>query len=157
MAPSFSASELAAWGGLLRVHALLDQAIDADLREHDGLRHVEFEVLLRLCVAPGQRMRIQELADASLLSRSGTSRLVDRLVSAGLVVREAATEDGRGAYAALTDAGRDTFERIRPRHIALVRERFLDRLTPEQIAVLGRIWRKVDPPQGRREDEPTSS
>jgi len=141
--PSFSAAELDAWGGLLRTHAVLDQVMDADLRKHDGLRHVEFEVLLRLTYAPGTRMRIQELADASLLSRSGTSRLVDRLETAGLVTREAATEDGRGAYAVLTGAGRDTFERIKPRHIALVRERFLDRLTPEDIAALGRIWAKV--------------
>ena len=145
MVPSFSAAELAAWGGLLRAHAALDQVIDADLREHDGRRHVEFEVLLRVAHAPGTRMRIQDLADASLLSRSGTSRLVDRLVKAGLVAREAASEDGRGAYAVLTEAGRQAFERIKPRHIALVREVFLDRLESSEIEALGRIWAKLAP------------
>lgn len=142
MVDPFSPAERAAWGGLLRTHAVLDQLIDADLRQ-DGLRHVEFEVVLRLALAPQGRLRIQDLARASLLSRSGTSRLVDRLEAAGLVVREGATEDGRGAYAVLTDTGRTAFDRIWPRHVVLVRQHFHDRLTAEEIDQLARIWAKL--------------
>ena len=136
-------ADRAAWGGFLRAYAVLDQAIDADLQARYGLRHSEFEVLLRLRRAPGERLRIQELAGSSLLTRSGTSRLVDRLARAGLVVREAAAEDGRGSYAALTDAGRELFDRLRPQHLAFVRERFHDRLTDDELAVLARVWDKL--------------
>lgn len=136
-------ADRAAWGGFLRAYARIDQAIDADLQARYGLRHSEFEVLLRLRRAPGERLRIQDLAAQSLLTRSGTSRLVDRLARAGLVVREAAAEDGRGAYAVLTAGGRELFDRLRPQHLAFVRERFHDRLTSREIAVLVRVWGKL--------------
>jgi DNA-binding MarR family transcriptional regulator len=153
----FSPVESAAWGGFLAAFAQLDQALDADLRAHDGLRHVEFEVLLRLWSTSESRMRLQDLAAASLLTRSGTSRLVDRLAKTGLVTREAAPEDGRGSYAVLTDAGRDAFERAAPRHIALVRERFHSRLTDDELRLLGRIWHKVNARQPSRDGEATGS
>ncbi|MEI6621721.1 MAG: MarR family transcriptional regulator [Actinomycetes bacterium] len=142
--------ERAAWGGFLRAFATLDQAIDADLREHDGLRHSEFEVLLRLRMTPEQRLRIQELAQVSLLTRSGTSRLVDRLDRVGLLSREPDPRDGRVQYAVLTDAGRETFDRIRDRHITFVRERFHSRLSDEEIAVLAQVWAKLNGPNPAR-------
>lgn len=139
----FSEAERAAWGGFLRTFATLDQAIDADLRQHHGLRHSEFEVLLRLRTAAGQRLRVADLAQDSVLTRSGVSRLVERLARAGLLAREPDPHDGRVLYAALTDTGRDTFDRIRDRHIAFVRERFHSRLSDDELAVLGRIWAKL--------------
>lgn len=142
----FTPAERAAWGGFLRAFATLDQAIDADLRAHDGLRHSEFEVLLRLRAAPEQRLRVVDLARDSVLTRSGTSRLVDRLVDSGFLSREPDADDGRVLYAVLTDAGRGTFDRIRDRHIAFVRERFHARLSDEEVAALGRIWAKLDAP-----------
>lgn len=141
----FDERERAAWGGLLRTHALLDRAIEADLRAHDGITHVEFEVLLRLWTAPDGRRRIQDLAADSVLTRSGMSRLVDRLARAGFVARESAPEDGRGSYAVLTDQGRATFEQLAPRHVAQVRELFLGRLSEDEVDTLIRIWRKVTP------------
>lgn len=143
MVAGFTEREAAAWGGLLATYARLDEAIDADLRERDGLTHVEFEVLLRLWRAPGRRLRIQELARASILTRSGTSRLVDRLVAAGLLERVADPADGRASLAALTVEGRRRFERAAPRHVALVREIFLSRLTDEEINTLGDVWARL--------------
>lgn len=145
----FTDAERAAWGGFLRAYATLDQAIDADLRAQAGLRHSEFEVLLRLRTAPDQRLRVVDLARDSVITRSGTSRLVDRLVSAGLLTRETDADDGRVLYAVLTDAGRDTFDRIRDRHIAFVRERFHARLNDDEIAILGRVWTKINATPGR--------
>lgn len=136
----FSPLEAAAWGGLLATYSHMDRAIDADLQAHDGITHVEFEVLLRLWRAPERRLRIQELADASLLTRSGMSRLVDRLVRSGLLRREPDPNDGRASFAALAPAGSTVFERAAPRHMALVRELFLSRLTPAQLETLSAVW-----------------
>ncbi|MFZ1616635.1 MAG: MarR family transcriptional regulator [Flavobacteriales bacterium] len=143
MSDRFEGLDQQAWSGLLRTYAQLDQAIDADLQAKHGIRHTEFEVLLRLRVAPGGRLRVHDIAGESLLTRSGTSRLIDRLAKAGLVERAGAPEDGRGSYAVLTQSGRELFDKLRPGHVAFVRERFLDRLTREEIAVLARVWGKL--------------
>ena len=143
MKARYSQRESEVWGGFLSTYAFLDQAIDADLRAHDGVSHVEFEVLLRLWRAPQQRLRIQELAAASLLTRSGTSRLVDRLVGVGLIAREPDPADGRASLAVLTAAGQELFERAAPRHMALVRELFLSRLTDAEADALTGVWAKV--------------
>ena len=147
MANGFTQRELLAWGGLLRTHAQLDRAIDADLREHDGITHVEFEVLLRLSLSDRARMRIQDLATTSLLTRSGMSRLLDRMERAGVITRQAAPEDGRGAYAALTDQGRALFDQASARHITHVRSIFHSRLTPEELDTLAVIWAKLAAPE----------
>ncbi len=147
MANGFTQRELLAWGGLLRTHAQLDRAIDADLREHDGITHVEFEVLLRLSLSDRARMRIQDLATTSLLTRSGMSRLLDRMERAGVITRQAAPEDGRGAYAALTDQGRALFDQASARHIKHVRSIFHSRLTPEELDTLAVIWAKLAAPE----------
>lgn len=150
MEDRFTGTDQQAWGGFLRTFAVLDQAIDADLQARHGLRHTEFEVLLRLRVAPGGRMRIQELATTSLLTRSGTSRLVNRLEVAGLVTRQVAPEDGRGSYAVLTAAGMQLVDDLRAEHVRFVRERFHDRLTQQELRTLARVWTKLlaDPPAG---------
>lgn len=139
----FTPEEAAAWGGFLASYSRLDRAIDAYLIAKDGIRHVEFEVLLRLRWVPGHRMRIQDLAANSLLTRSGTSRLVDRLERAGLVTRDVATEDRRGAYAVLTDRGREKFDLALPRHIDFVRDQFHRKLTRTEIDTLAKIWSKL--------------
>jgi DNA-binding MarR family transcriptional regulator len=136
----FSPLESAAWGGFLAAYARLDRAIDADLVAHDGIRHTEFEVLLRLWRQPDRRLRVQELAAQSLLTRSGVSRLCHRLAREGYVNREAAPEDQRGAYVVLTPQGARVFEAAAGRHIALVRELFLGRLTTSELEQLGALW-----------------
>src|SRR5215813_12463168 len=105
MAEDFTLLEQAAWGDLLGMHGRLMHKIDADLQEQHRITHAEFEVLLRLSWEEGYQLRIQDLAARSLLSRSGMSRVVDRLEQADLVTRKGASEDRRGTYAVLTEAG----------------------------------------------------
>jgi DNA-binding MarR family transcriptional regulator len=137
--------ELAAWRGLLRVHAGLTKALDAELlREHE-LSLSSYEVLLFLAEAPGGRLRMSELADGVLLSRSGLTRLVDRMERDGLLRRERCEEDQRGYYAEITEPGRELFARARATHLDGVRERFLDRLSASEQRTLAALWEKVSP------------
>ena len=86
-----------------------------------------------------------ELADSVLLSRSGMTRLVDRLEREGLLVRDTCTDDGRGCYAVLTDKGAELLERARPTHLEGVRERFLTHFTPEELQRFANAWERVLP------------
>jgi DNA-binding MarR family transcriptional regulator len=137
--------ELAAWRGMLRVHAALTRALDAELTERHSLPLTSYEVLLFLADAPGGRMRMSELADSVLLSRSGLTRLVDRLERDGLLGRERCEEDARGYFAAITDSGRALFDEARRTHLAGVRERFVDRLSRDDLRTLSELWEKVAP------------
>lgn len=129
-----------AWGQLLNVHALMMRKLEEMLQSHYQISHGEFEVLLRLSWATGRRMRIRELADASVLTRSGMSRLVDRLEHAGLVRRETAVEDARGAYAVLTDEGKERLDAAEASNIALVRETFLSLYTASELEQMAEFW-----------------
>ena len=100
-------TELAAWRGLLRVHTALVKALDAELAAAHDLPLSSYEVLITLESAPSRKRRMAELADSVLLSRSGMTRLVDRLERDGLLVRDTCTDDGRGCFAVLTDKGAD--------------------------------------------------
>ena len=135
--------ELAAWRGLLRAHDRLTKALDVDLVSAHGLPLTSYEVLLFLADSPDGRLRMSELADSVLLSRSGLTRLVDRLERQGLLRRESCTSDRRGAYAAITPRGRDLFDRARATHLEGVRRRFLDHLSEEELRSLGSLWRRT--------------
>ncbi len=139
----FTPLEGAAWGGLLDVHGRLMRVIEADLQERVRISHPEFEVLLRLSWADGRRMRIQDLAAQSVLTRSGVSRLVERLERVSLVAREAAPEDRRGAYAVLTDRGAATLDEALVGHARLVRSTFLSRFTRAELATMAAFWRRL--------------
>ena len=106
----FSQLEREAWGGFLSAYAFIYRIVEEDLQSHSQVTHVEFEILLRLSWAENQRMRIQDLAAQSLLTRSGVSRAISRLEEAGLVAREEASEDRRGSYAMLTKEGAKRFQ-----------------------------------------------
>jgi DNA-binding MarR family transcriptional regulator len=138
-------TELGAWRGLLRVHAALVRELDAELDAAHGLPLSSYDVLIYLQTAPGKRLRMAELADSVLLSRSGVTRLVDRLEREGLIVRDTCTSDGRGLYAVLTDAGEAMLARARPTHLAGVRERFLKHFSEEELEQLARYWERVQP------------
>lgn len=138
-----SARELAAWRGMLRVHAEITQLLDAELRAEHGLTLSAYEVLLFLEEADGRRMRMTELADRVLLTRSGITRSVDRLAKQGLVTRAAAESDGRGLYAELTDAGAALLEDAGRTHRAGIRRAYLDRLSGADQATLGEIWQRL--------------
>jgi DNA-binding MarR family transcriptional regulator len=140
-----SPAELAAWRGLLRVHAALVRELDAELEARHGLPLSSYDVLVNLAEAPDQRMRMCDLADAVLLSRSGLSRLVDRLEREGLIRRASCPSDARGAFAVLTERGRGRLREARPTHLDGVRRRFLSRFDEQELARLGACWERVLP------------
>jgi DNA-binding MarR family transcriptional regulator len=144
-ADAFGAAELQAWRGLLRVHASLLKALDAELEAAHGLPLTSFEVLIQLAEAPDQRRRMCDLADSVQLSRSGMSRLVDRLERDGLIERCSCTVDARGAYACLTKAGRARLEAAGPTHLAAVRDRFLSRFDEAELTQLAAWFQRVLP------------
>jgi DNA-binding MarR family transcriptional regulator len=137
--------ELGAWRGLLRVHARLVHDLDVELRQVHGLPLHEYEVLLTLESAPSRRLRMTELASSVLLSQSGLTRLVDRLVRNGFVERERCVDDRRGFFAQLTDAGQARLEEARVTHLQGVRERFLTRFSDAELAELARRWERLLP------------
>ena len=112
-----SQEELAAWRGMLRTHASLTRALDAELLAEHDLPLTSYEVLLFLADSPEGRMRMSDLADSVLLSRSGLTRLVDRLARAGLLERVRCDEDARGWFAVITDSGRALFDEARETHL----------------------------------------
>src|ERR1700694_1457347 len=99
--------ELRAWRGLLRAHTCLAKRLDTELEREHGLPMTSYEVLHRLQEASGGRMRMCDLAEQAQLSRSGLTRLVDRLEREGLLERCSCNHDARGSYACLTEAGRE--------------------------------------------------
>jgi len=140
-------AELAAWRGLLRVHANVLKALDAELEAAHGLPLTSYEVLIQLADAPDHRMRMCDLADSVLLSRSGMSRLVDRLERDGLIVRCACSHDARGAFACITEAGLQLLEQARPTHVAGIRRRFLAHFAEEELDALTAFWDRLVPQQ----------
>jgi len=135
--------ELGAWRGLLRAHAALTAELDAQLQAEHGLSLSSYEVLLFLADSDTGRMRMSELARSVLLSRSGLTRLVDRLAQEGLIRREECPDDARGTFAVITPAGRELFERARPTHLAGVRELFLSRFSQAEQRRLGALWERL--------------
>src|ERR687894_512847 len=143
--PELTGTELGAWRGLLRVHAALVRELDAELLAAHDLPLTSYDVLIYLRDAPGKRLRMAELADSVLISRSGVTRLVDRLEREGLIIRDACESDGRGLFAVLTDKGEELLARARPTHLAGVRERFLRHFSEDELLTLARFWERVHP------------
>jgi DNA-binding MarR family transcriptional regulator len=136
--------ELGAWRGLLRAHSALTRELDAELtREHD-LPLSSYEVLLFLNDSGDGRMRMSELAESVLLSRSGLTRLVDRLERQGLLKRERCESDARGLFAEITPEGRRVFDAARQTHLAGVRKLFLSHFSRAELRTLGALWQKLD-------------
>jgi DNA-binding MarR family transcriptional regulator len=137
--------ELAAWRGFLRVHSELTQRLDAELREAHDLPLTSYEVLLFLNDSSEGALRMSQLADSVLLSRSGLTRLVDRLQKRGLVARADAPDDGRGCLALITEDGRELFAAARRTHLAGVRRMFLEPLSAAQRHELAGAWNELLP------------
>lgn len=144
MADLFTSAEAAAWGGFLSTHGRLAKRIEENLRRTSGLSHAEYEVLLRLFREQEGRMRIQALAAESVLSHSGTSRLIDRLEEAGLVTRAEAEEDKRGAYAVITKNGRRRFKQVAAQHSVFVRDLFLSHFSEQELETMGSFWARLE-------------
>ena len=141
--PTLSPRELAAWRGFLRTHARLLRHLDRQLIEEQGLPTSSYEVLLRLAEAPRGTMRMKDIADSLLLSRSGLSRVVDELERKRYVARQACQSDARGTEAVITRSGRGAFRRAQNSHLRSVRAEFLDKLSKEQLRELAEVWTAV--------------
>ena len=125
------------WRAYIAATTLLSDRLSRELQASHGMSIADYEILVRLSEATDHQLRMSELADYTLASRSRLSHQVDRLEKAGWVRREACETDRRGANAVLTDLGFDMLVAAAPTHVEGVREHLVDLLTEEQFAALG--------------------
>ena len=149
IAPSAAARaadpRMASWRAFLQAHARLTRRLDDELRAAHGLSLGEYDALVQLAAAPSRRLRMSVLADRVLLSRSGITRLVDRLVADGMVERSTCVTDARGAEAALTRAGLDRLRGASATHLDGVRRYFLEAIdSADQHAIERGLGRVID-------------
>ena len=133
---------LQSWQALLRAHATLLRQLEHDLEKETGLALADFDVLAQLALTGGE-LRMTELADRALISRSGMTRRVARLVDVGLVRRANSDADARGVVVALTDAGMARLTEAAPVHARGVAALFVSRLNDQELAVLKSALDKV--------------
>ena len=133
---------IGAWRSLLRAHATLMRQLETQLEQQTGLALADYDVLAQLAIADGG-LRMTELANRALISRSGMTRRVARLVDEGLVRRADANADGRGVVVALTDAGVARLTETTPIHAHGIAEYFVSRLDDRELAVLESALDKV--------------
>jgi DNA-binding MarR family transcriptional regulator len=136
-------NDIAAWRALLLAQNAVLRAIEADLERAGCVPLTWYDVLLELNAAEGRRLRMQELAARTVLSRTRVSRLVDDLVAEGHVARAPDPADGRVSFAVLTPAGRAALHEAAPVYLAGIRRHFTDQLEPTERARLVRTLRKV--------------
>lgn len=143
MEPQISAERMEAWRAFLEAHAAVVDTLEQELDAERGLPLTWYDVLVQLSGAPEGRLRMRELAERVLLSRSGFTRLCDRMEAAGLIRRAACSEDRRGCYAALTPKGRRVFAKAAPVHARGIQEHFAGHLSDAEVEVLRRALDKV--------------
>lgn len=136
------AGQLVVWRAFLRAHAVMMRRLERDLLNEHGIPLAWYDVLVQLAEAPGRRLRMTELADRVLLSRSGLTRLVDRLTATGLVSRQADPSDARGTFTVLTDAGYERLRDAAPTHLRGVGE-YMSHLSAEELNLLGGLLDKL--------------
>jgi DNA-binding MarR family transcriptional regulator len=134
---------LDAWRSFLKSHATILRALDAELATEHGLTARDYEVLLYLAQAPGRRLAMSALAEQTMLTRSGITRLVDGLVAAGLIERVAFPHDARVSYASLTGAGYDKLLKAGCTHVAGIRRLFLSGYSPEEVQQLAALLARL--------------
>jgi DNA-binding MarR family transcriptional regulator len=132
-----SREELTIWRTFLRAHAQVIRRLEADLVAEHDLPLASYDVLVQLVEAPGRRLRMTELADLVLISRSGLTRLVDRLAREGLVRREACESGARGLFTVLTDAGYERLRNASRTHLRGIEEYAVGRFTPHELRAFG--------------------
>ncbi|MEV6790698.1 MarR family transcriptional regulator [Streptomyces sp. NPDC051320] len=130
-----SDAEQCAWRTYLDVNRLLTYQMEKDLQPF-GLTMNDYEILVNLSEADEKRMRMSDLAAATLQSKSRLSHQITRMEKAELVRRENCESDRRGLFAVLTDLGDETMQKVAPHHVASVRQHFIDMLSPEALAGL---------------------
>src|SRR4051812_28402378 len=129
--------EQCAWRTHLEVNRLLNYQLEKDLQPF-GLTMNDYEILVNLSEAEELRMRMSDLAAATLQSKSRLSHQITRMENAGLVRRENCESDRRGLYTVLTDYGLETMQKVAPHHVASVRRHFVDLVSPEALANLSK-------------------
>ncbi len=137
-----SALASAAWGGFLRGHALITRQLDADLRTRGGLALSEFEILLHLAWAGGER-RMAQIADDVILTGGGVTRIVARLEKLGLIERRSCPADGRGVFAVLTERGWTKYRAAQKVHLEGVKRLFLAEATATELKVAASLFERV--------------
>jgi DNA-binding MarR family transcriptional regulator len=135
---------LSAWRAFLRAHARIVRELERELHDEQGMALTDYDVLVQLSAVEPHRLRMSELADRLLLSRSGATRLVDRLTAVGWVERVTCDDDRRGQWASLTDAGYARLREASPIHLRGVAEHFLDRLPDQDLTVLERALVRLE-------------
>jgi len=141
--PSPRDPRLETWRSFLVAHAQIRRLLERELQAEQSLGLGEYEVLLMLARAEDRQLRMSDLADRLVLSRSGVTRLVDRLNAEGLVERTSCDTDRRGAWATLTAAGHQRLRRAAPTHLRGVGEHFLDRIPAAELEALQRTLDRV--------------
>lgn len=131
------------WRAFLQAHARVTRRLDEELRAEHDLSLAEYDALLTIADAPDRRIRMRQLADRVILSKSGVTRLIDRLVLDGLVQRDACLSDARGAEAVLTAAGLDRLRRASRTHLRGIDEHFLAAIDEADLSVIQRSMRAV--------------
>jgi DNA-binding MarR family transcriptional regulator len=130
------AAEQATWRAWLYSTQLLQERLDRELTRETGISHAYYEILVQLSEAPERRMRMSQLAESCLSSRSRLSHAVSRLEERGWIRRQVCEEDGRGQLAVLTDEGFAALAAAAPVHVESVRTHVFDQLSPEQLAAV---------------------
>jgi DNA-binding MarR family transcriptional regulator len=136
-------ARLAPWRAFMRAQAHVSRRLDEDLRAEHGLSLQEYVALLFLAEAPDRRLRMGRLADSLTLSKSGATRLIDRLVDDGLVARVTCSSDLRGAEAALTEAGLNRLRTAAPTHLRGIADYFLSAIDGDDLPVVERTMLSV--------------
>jgi DNA-binding MarR family transcriptional regulator len=137
------AGRLAAWHAFLVAHATVRGELEAELERERGLALTVYDVLVQLAAAPQGRLRMQELANRLVFSRSGVTRLVDRMTRDELVTREPCPDDRRGTFAVITEAGRATLRDASGVHLRGVAAHFGSALDEADVRALQRAMDKV--------------
>ena len=134
---------IATWRLFLQTHARLERLLDEDLRSAHDLTLAEYDAMLQLAESPTHRLRMHEIAERVVLSRSGVTRLIDRLVRDGLVERSNCSTDGRGAEAVLTASGLDRLRKEAPTHLRGISDHFLDTMSAAELAAVDRAMNAI--------------
>ena len=141
--PGLDAAELGAFFALMDVSSLLQHAVEQQLRSAGGLTNVQFKILMRLLEAPDGQLRMTDLADSLVVSRSGMTYQAGLLEKAGLITRAPSPDDDRSTTLGLTGAGRERIATVLPGHVDVVRQMLLDPLTRDDLGALSDLLTRV--------------
>ncbi len=157
MAEPIAPEKLQAWREFLRAHSQLIGILEQEIVAGSGLPLTWYDVLVQIHSSPGRRLRMSELADRVVLSRSGVTRLVNRMVGAGLIVKRRCSSDRRGYFAAMTPAGEQALAASSPVHLAGIEKHFASHLSTRDALTLVQVFEKIRGTQSEESDGSSQS